>query len=48
MKGADYRLDQVVGAAEVQSHGGKVILAELAPGHSTSATIGRLAAPKSP
>ncbi len=48
VKGADYRLDQVVGAAEVQSHGGKVILAELAPGHSTSATIGRLAAPKSP
>ncbi len=48
VKGADYRLEQVVGAAEVQSHGGKVILAELAPGHSTTATIGRMAPPKTP
>lgn len=48
VKGADYRLDQVVGAAEVQSYGGTVILAELTPGHSTTATIGRMAPPKSP
>jgi D-beta-D-heptose 7-phosphate kinase / D-beta-D-heptose 1-phosphate adenosyltransferase len=47
VKGADYRLDEVVGAAEVQSYGGKVILAELTPGHSTTATIGRMAPPKS-
>lgn len=43
VKGADYRLDQVVGADLVRSYGGKVILAELTPGHSTTATIGRLA-----
>jgi D-beta-D-heptose 7-phosphate kinase / D-beta-D-heptose 1-phosphate adenosyltransferase len=45
VKGADYRIDQVVGAELVQSYGGRVILAELAPGHSTTATIGRLATP---
>jgi D-beta-D-heptose 7-phosphate kinase / D-beta-D-heptose 1-phosphate adenosyltransferase len=43
VKGADYRLDQVVGADLVASYGGKVILADLTPGHSTTATIGRLA-----
>jgi len=43
VKGADYRLDQVVGADLVRSYGGAVILAGLAPGHSTTATIGRLA-----
>lgn len=43
VKGADYRLDQVVGGDIVQGYGGRVLLAELAPGHSTSATIERLA-----
>jgi D-beta-D-heptose 7-phosphate kinase / D-beta-D-heptose 1-phosphate adenosyltransferase len=43
VKGADYRLDQVVGADIVQAYGGKVLLAELLPGHSTTATIARLA-----
>lgn len=43
VKGADYKLDQVVGADIVQSYGGKVVLADLAPGHSTTATIERLA-----
>lgn len=43
VKGADYRLDQVVGAELVQSYGGKVVLADLLPGHSTTATIARLA-----
>lgn len=43
VKGADYRLDQVVGADIVQSYGGRVVLAELLPGHSTTATIARLA-----
>ena len=43
VKGADYRLDQVVGADIVQSYGGRVLLADLLPGHSTTATIARLA-----
>jgi D-beta-D-heptose 7-phosphate kinase/D-beta-D-heptose 1-phosphate adenosyltransferase len=42
VKGADYRLDQVVGGDFVQSYGGKVLLAALEPGHSTTATIRRL------
>jgi D-beta-D-heptose 7-phosphate kinase / D-beta-D-heptose 1-phosphate adenosyltransferase len=42
VKGADYRLDQVVGADLVQSHGGRVMLAELLPGHSTTGTIARV------
>jgi D-beta-D-heptose 7-phosphate kinase/D-beta-D-heptose 1-phosphate adenosyltransferase len=45
VKGADYRLDQVVGADLVQAYGGTVILAELSPGHSTTATIGRMNRP---
>jgi D-beta-D-heptose 7-phosphate kinase/D-beta-D-heptose 1-phosphate adenosyltransferase len=43
VKGADYTLDKVVGAELVRSWGGRVLLAELAPGHSTSATIRRIA-----
>src|SRR5690606_28634784 len=43
VKGADYSLDQVVGAELVQRYGGRVLLAALAPGHSTTATIERLA-----
>ncbi len=43
VKGADYTLDQVVGADIVRGYGGKVLLAELEPGHSTSATIAKLA-----
>jgi D-beta-D-heptose 7-phosphate kinase/D-beta-D-heptose 1-phosphate adenosyltransferase len=42
VKGADYTLETVVGAKEVESWGGKVALAALVPGHSTSATIARL------
>ncbi|MFQ5984388.1 MAG: D-glycero-beta-D-manno-heptose-7-phosphate kinase [Alphaproteobacteria bacterium] len=42
VKGADYRLEEVVGADFVQAYGGKVVLAEIRPGHSTSATIARL------
>ncbi len=41
VKGADYQLDQVVGADIVQGYGGKVVLAELVPGYSTTATIAR-------
>jgi D-beta-D-heptose 7-phosphate kinase/D-beta-D-heptose 1-phosphate adenosyltransferase len=42
VKGADYTVDQVVGGREVQSWGGQVALAELLPGHSTTATLARL------
>jgi D-beta-D-heptose 7-phosphate kinase/D-beta-D-heptose 1-phosphate adenosyltransferase len=42
VKGADYTVETVVGADFVQGYGGKVLLAELAPGHSTSATLARL------
>ena len=42
VKGADYTVDQVVGADLVRSYGGEVFLASLEPGHSTTATIGRL------
>ena len=41
-KGADYRLDQVVGADIVQSHGGRVVLIDLEQGHSTTDTIRRI------
>jgi D-beta-D-heptose 7-phosphate kinase/D-beta-D-heptose 1-phosphate adenosyltransferase len=43
IKGADYSVDQVVGAPFVQSYGGKVVLAALTPGQSTSGTIARMA-----
>jgi D-beta-D-heptose 7-phosphate kinase/D-beta-D-heptose 1-phosphate adenosyltransferase len=43
VKGADYSLEQVVGADLVQGYGGRVVLADLTPGHSTTATIERLA-----
>jgi len=43
VKGADYRRDQVVGADLVEGYGGKVVLAPLLPGFSTTATIARLA-----
>ena len=43
VKGADYTIDKVVGAAAVQAAGGRVLLVDLVPGHSTTATIARLA-----
>lgn len=42
VKGADYRRDQVVGADIVEAHGGKVVLADVLPGHSTTATLAKL------
>lgn len=36
VKGSDYTVDQVVGADIVQARGGRVVLVDLAPGHSTS------------
>jgi D-beta-D-heptose 7-phosphate kinase / D-beta-D-heptose 1-phosphate adenosyltransferase len=43
VKGADYRRDQVVGADLVEARGGKIVLADLMPGYSTTATISRFA-----
>jgi D-beta-D-heptose 7-phosphate kinase / D-beta-D-heptose 1-phosphate adenosyltransferase len=42
VKGANYTLDQVVGADLVRGWGGDVMLAELLPGHSTAATVERI------
>jgi D-beta-D-heptose 7-phosphate kinase/D-beta-D-heptose 1-phosphate adenosyltransferase len=41
-KGADYTVEQVVGAPFVQSYGGEILLVDLEPGHSTTATIDRI------
>ncbi|MDP2699387.1 D-glycero-beta-D-manno-heptose-7-phosphate kinase [Thalassospira sp.] len=42
VKGADYTIDKVVGADIVQAYGGKVVLAQLADGFSTTSTIARM------
>jgi D-beta-D-heptose 7-phosphate kinase/D-beta-D-heptose 1-phosphate adenosyltransferase len=42
VKGADYTLDQVVGADIVQGYGGRVVLADLAEGFSTTNTIAKM------
>jgi D-beta-D-heptose 7-phosphate kinase / D-beta-D-heptose 1-phosphate adenosyltransferase len=42
VKGADYTRETVVGAGEIEGWGGRVMLAELLPGHSTTATVARL------
>ena len=39
IKGADYRIEDVVGADIVQARGGRVVLAELMPGQSTTALV---------
>jgi D-beta-D-heptose 7-phosphate kinase/D-beta-D-heptose 1-phosphate adenosyltransferase len=39
VKGADYTADQVVGADRVRSWGGKVVLADLQQGHSTTRMV---------
>jgi D-beta-D-heptose 7-phosphate kinase/D-beta-D-heptose 1-phosphate adenosyltransferase len=41
VKGADYRVDQVVGRELVEAGGGSVILVDLVPGHSTTGLVGR-------
>jgi D-beta-D-heptose 7-phosphate kinase/D-beta-D-heptose 1-phosphate adenosyltransferase len=43
VKGADYRLDEVVGSDVVREYGGEVLLVRIEPGFSTSATIARIA-----
>ena len=47
-KGADYREEQVVGAAEVKSWGGRVVLIPLMENHSTTGIIARTLATNSP
>lgn len=41
-KGADYAMDQVIGAQEIQNWGGWVELLDLMPGHSTTLTVKKL------
>jgi D-beta-D-heptose 7-phosphate kinase/D-beta-D-heptose 1-phosphate adenosyltransferase len=41
-KGQDYRLDQVVGAAEIAAWGGRTVLLELLPGRSTTGLVERM------
>jgi D-beta-D-heptose 7-phosphate kinase / D-beta-D-heptose 1-phosphate adenosyltransferase len=43
IKGADYTVDKVVGADTVQARGGRVVLAELSEGHSTTRLVSRSA-----
>jgi D-beta-D-heptose 7-phosphate kinase/D-beta-D-heptose 1-phosphate adenosyltransferase len=43
VKGADYSKDQVVGAAEVEAHGGRVLLVPLVKDKSTTRLLGRIA-----
>ena len=42
VKGADYSIEAVIGADFVQSYGGEIILVEIVPGFSTTATIARM------
>jgi D-beta-D-heptose 7-phosphate kinase/D-beta-D-heptose 1-phosphate adenosyltransferase len=44
VKGADYSIEQVVGAETVLKRGGRVLLIDLVPDQSTSATLARVAA----
>jgi D-beta-D-heptose 7-phosphate kinase/D-beta-D-heptose 1-phosphate adenosyltransferase len=48
VKGADYSEAAVVGAGLVRSYGGRILLAALTPGHSTTRTIGRLGRGRQP
>ena len=42
VKGADYRKDQVVGATEVESLGGRVVLVPIVEGKSTSELVRKI------
>jgi D-beta-D-heptose 7-phosphate kinase/D-beta-D-heptose 1-phosphate adenosyltransferase len=44
VKGADYTVSTAVGADLVLQRGGRVVLADLLQGHSTTATVERVAA----
>jgi len=45
VKGADYARDEIVGAAEVESWGGRVVRVPLVEGRSTSDLVRRLRGP---
>ncbi len=42
IKGKDYTVDRIAGADVVQGYGGRIFLADIAPGHSTSDIVARL------
>ncbi len=42
VKGGDYKLSEIVGRAEVQARGGKVLTLPFVPGYSTTALLQRL------
>jgi bifunctional ADP-heptose synthase (sugar kinase/adenylyltransferase) len=42
VKGADWALDAIVGRAEVESAGGRVVRVEVVPGRSTTAILERI------
>jgi D-beta-D-heptose 7-phosphate kinase/D-beta-D-heptose 1-phosphate adenosyltransferase len=42
VKGADWALDAVVGRAEVEAAGGRVVRVELEPGQSTTGLVGKI------
>jgi D-beta-D-heptose 7-phosphate kinase / D-beta-D-heptose 1-phosphate adenosyltransferase len=44
VKGSDYSIDKVVGADVVQAAGGRVVLADLVAGQSTTGTVARIRA----
>jgi rfaE bifunctional protein nucleotidyltransferase chain/domain len=46
VKGGDYTEDSIVGASEVRSRGGRVVIVPLTPGQSTTAIIGKLSESK--
>jgi rfaE bifunctional protein nucleotidyltransferase chain/domain len=41
VKGGDYQPDEVVGRAEVEAHGGRLVLVPLLEGHSTTGLVNR-------
>ena len=41
VKGGDYRPEQVVGRAEVEAAGGRLVLVPLVEGHSTTSLVRR-------
>jgi D-beta-D-heptose 7-phosphate kinase/D-beta-D-heptose 1-phosphate adenosyltransferase len=45
VKGADWAADQVVGRAEVEGAGGRLVRVSLVPGRSTSAIVDRIRQP---
>jgi D-beta-D-heptose 7-phosphate kinase/D-beta-D-heptose 1-phosphate adenosyltransferase len=48
LKGGDYSVETVVGAADVTARGGEVVIIPLTAGYSTTSTIQRLREAHSP